>query len=69
LSASPCTEAAVHLPCRYELHVEEALLLDWYGGMARISADDYFAADPRPASDARGSAAAGQQQQAAGVVS
>ncbi|KXZ47039.1 hypothetical protein GPECTOR_38g276 [Gonium pectorale] len=32
----------------FELHVSEVHLLDWYGGMAVISGDDYYAAAPNP---------------------
>lgn len=34
------------LPCRYELHIKELRLLDWYGGAHLISLQEYFAAQP-----------------------
>lgn len=30
----------------YELHVDHAYIIDWFGGYNAVSKDDYFAAKP-----------------------
>jgi hypothetical protein len=44
---------------RYELHIREIHLLDWYGGVAVVTAEQYFAAGGSSSTDV------GQQSAAA----
>ena len=37
--------ASLERGCRYELHIQQLRLLDWYGGAHAISPEDYFAVD------------------------
>lgn len=49
-----CTQSCPSRPlslcalCRFELHIQAVHLLDYFGGMALICPDDYWAVQPQP---------------------